>query len=120
MMDPDACPTTWTELLRIRAENPNYARKCVDSDECGPLRATPENPLFSRTPSPVKTARNMGRGTLLTFGPLNNYSSNVIAPLVLECLLATPLCYLSPSPTNSTSELTTMQCSPIEVQCQVC
>jgi hypothetical protein len=25
LMDPDACPTTWPELLRIRAENPNYA-----------------------------------------------------------------------------------------------
>ena len=23
-MDVDACPTTWDELLRIRAENPNY------------------------------------------------------------------------------------------------
>ena len=24
LMDPDACPTTWPELLRIRSENANY------------------------------------------------------------------------------------------------
>jgi len=24
LMDSDKCPTTWPELLRIRAENPNY------------------------------------------------------------------------------------------------
>ena len=24
LMDADKCPTTWSELLRIRAENPNY------------------------------------------------------------------------------------------------
>ena len=53
-MNPDKCPTSWDELLRIRAENPNYGKYGYASEEpTGPLRTTPEHPLFSRTPSPV-------------------------------------------------------------------
>ena len=52
LMNPDECPTTWDELLRIRAENPNYGQY-YDSTEHRPLRTTPEHLLFSRTPSPV-------------------------------------------------------------------
>ena len=59
-MNPDKCPTSWDELLRIRAENPNYGKYGYASEEpTGPLRTTPEHPLFSRTPSPVCCMLNL-------------------------------------------------------------
>jgi len=68
LMNPDECRTMWAPLLKIRRENANYRIGHHDGDSPAlmaraqattspqlPLRATPTRPLFSRTPSPVRS-----------------------------------------------------------------